>query len=155
MKRIIDFYLLYLNLWGGLTRINSLPQKVVKPLTWSNLRRHKLTLCTGWNGAPRVNSRSREPGQHPSCRLPFLLTPLTIQPLSFSSGPALDVSTTRNCMSLQVRLGFASRARAHMPAARGADADVPRGHTSTSSLHRSRFDGTVLNCYWYQRILKL
>lgn len=59
------------------------------------------------------------------CPVPFLLTPLRIHPLSFSKGPGLEVSTTMNCMSRQVRLGLASSARAHMPAAKGADAEVP------------------------------
>lgn len=56
--------------------------------------------------------------------LPFLPTPLTVQ-----SGArrlaGLAVATTMCCMSLQVSWLFASSARAQMPAARGAEADVP------------------------------
>lgn len=55
---------------------------------------------------------------------PFLPTPLTVQ-----SGArrlaGLAVATTMCCMSLQVSRLFASSARAQMPAARGAEADVP------------------------------
>jgi len=55
---------------------------------------------------------------------PFLPTPLITQ-----SGACrfagLAVLTTMCCMSLQVRSLFASRARAQMPAANGADAEVP------------------------------
>ena len=47
-----------------------------------------------------------------------------IHPFS-GSGSGRDVKTTKCCMSLQVRLGLASKAKAQMPAASGADADVP------------------------------
>ena len=57
--------------------------------------------------------------------LPRLLAPFVVHPASFSSGADLADITTICCISLQVMLGFASRARAHMPAAKGADADVP------------------------------
>jgi hypothetical protein len=50
--------------------------------------------------------------------------PLVTQPLSWS-GSGLDVKTTRCCISLQVRLELASRAKAQIPAARGAEAEVP------------------------------
>lgn len=62
---------------------------------------------------------------YPNLWLTFRCTPLTIQPLSFSNGSAFDVNTTKNCKSRQVSAGFACRANAHMPAANGADADVP------------------------------
>lgn len=55
----------------------------------------------------------------------FRRTPFVIHPFSFSKGVDLDVNTTKYCISLQVRLGLASRARAQIPAARGAEADVP------------------------------
>lgn len=57
--------------------------------------------------------------------LPLRLTPFRTHPASFSSGPERDERTTKYCISLHVRLGFASRARAAIPAAKGADADVP------------------------------
>ena len=57
---------------------------------------------------------------------PFRLTPLTIQPFSFSKGPDFEDKMTRYCISRQVRDGFASRARAAIPAAKGAEADVPK-----------------------------
>lgn len=57
--------------------------------------------------------------------IPLRLTPLTSHPASFSSGSGFEVRTTICCMSLHVRVGFASSARAHIPAARGADAEVP------------------------------
>ena len=41
------------------------------------------------------------------------------------TGSALDDMTTMYCMSLQVRWGLASRARAQTPAAMGAEALVP------------------------------
>lgn len=58
--------------------------------------------------------------------LPSLFTPLTIQPPSFFKGSDLEVKTTIYCISLQVRFGFASNARAHIPAAKGAEAEVPK-----------------------------
>lgn len=51
--------------------------------------------------------------------------PFIFQPVSFSNGNDFDVITTMYCMSLHVKLGFASRASATKPAAKGADADVP------------------------------
>lgn len=57
--------------------------------------------------------------------LPFRFTPFRTHPASFSSGPERDDRTTKYCISLQVRPEFASKARAAIPAARGADADVP------------------------------
>jgi hypothetical protein len=58
--------------------------------------------------------------------LPFRFTPFRTQPASFSSGPERDDRTTKYCISLHVSPAFASRARAAIPAARGADADVPK-----------------------------
>lgn len=57
--------------------------------------------------------------------LPFRFTPFRTHPASFSSGPEREDRTTKYCMSLHVSPAFASRARAAIPAARGADADVP------------------------------
>lgn len=62
---------------------------------------------------------------YPNLWLTFRCTPFTIQPLSFSNGSAFEVSTTRYCKSRHVSAGFACNASAHMPAANGADADVP------------------------------
>ena len=58
--------------------------------------------------------------------------PLVTQPLSWS-GSGRDVNTTRCCMSLQVRLELASKAKAQIPAANGAEADVP----VWSEVHRN------------------
>lgn len=55
---------------------------------------------------------------------PFLPTPLVTQSRAFRFA-GLAVLTTMCCISRQVRLGLASRARAQIPAARGADAEVP------------------------------
>jgi hypothetical protein len=57
--------------------------------------------------------------------LPFRFTPFRTHPASFSSGPERDDRTTKYCISLHVSPAFASRARAAIPAAKGADADVP------------------------------
>lgn len=65
------------------------------------------------------------------------MTPLTIQPRSPRTGSGLEVMTTRYCMSLQVRLGLASKARAQIPAAIGALADVPKNNTQHSNLNSS------------------
>lgn len=56
---------------------------------------------------------------------PLRPTPLTNQPLSSLRGSYREVMTTRCCMSRHVRSGFASKARAHIPAANGAEALVP------------------------------
>ena len=55
-----------------------------------------------------------------------------IQPSSLESGPGLDVISTMYCMSRQVREGLASSASAHMPAASGAEAEVPAGGETVS-----------------------
>jgi hypothetical protein len=57
--------------------------------------------------------------------LPFRFTPFRTHPASFSRGPERDDRTTKYCISLHVSPAFASRAKAAIPAARGADADVP------------------------------
>lgn len=62
---------------------------------------------------------------YPNLWLTFRFTPVVIQPVSFSNGSERDVNTTRYCISLHVKLGFASNANAQIPAARGAEADVP------------------------------
>lgn len=56
---------------------------------------------------------------------PLRLTPFAVQPDSFCRGFVLEVITTKYCISLQVRLLFASNAKAQRPAAMGAEADVP------------------------------
>ena len=48
-----------------------------------------------------------------------LPTALVVQPGSDTSGPGVEVITTRYCMSRHVSWRFASRARAHTAAARG------------------------------------
>lgn len=45
----------------------------------------------------------------------FLFTPFVTHPFSFSNGVDLDVRTTRNCISLHVKLGLASSAKAQIP----------------------------------------
>ncbi|KAF1770922.1 hypothetical protein GCK72_002746 [Caenorhabditis remanei] len=62
---------------------------------------------------------------YPNLLLTILPTPFLDHPGLFSSGFQLAVRRTRCCISLHVNSGFASRARAIIPAARGADADVP------------------------------
>lgn len=57
--------------------------------------------------------------------VPLRLTPFVAQPDSFSKGLVFEVITTKYCISLQVRLLFASRANAQRPAAIGAEAEVP------------------------------
>lgn len=57
--------------------------------------------------------------------LPLRLTPFVVQPDSFCKGFVFEVMTTKYCISLQVRLLFASRAKAQRPAAIGAEAEVP------------------------------
>jgi len=60
-----------------------------------------------------------------SClNLPFLPTPLVFQSADLRLA-VLAVRTTMCCMSLHVNSVLASRAKAQMAAARGADADVP------------------------------
>lgn len=56
--------------------------------------------------------------------LPFLPTPLVTQSIALRLA-GFAVLTTMCCISLQVSSLFASRARAQIPAAKGADADVP------------------------------
>lgn len=55
---------------------------------------------------------------------PFRPTPLVTQSKAFRLA-GFAVLTTMCCISLQVKSLLASRARAHIPAAKGADADVP------------------------------
>lgn len=62
---------------------------------------------------------------YPNLWLILRLNPFRIHPVSFSRGSGRDVSTTKNCMSRHVSEGFASSAKATMPAAKGADAEVP------------------------------
>ena len=62
---------------------------------------------------------------YPNWWLNSLPAPFLDQPDSSLRGSALDVMTTRYCISLHVRLGLASRARAVTAAAMGALALVP------------------------------
>lgn len=103
--------------------------------------------CTG--GEPSLALRARLPGPLPGPAAPWRPTPLILQS-SACSCAGLDARTTRCCRSLQVRSGLggrgrvsrappvgagrwagpqvtylASRASAIMPAARGAEAEVP------------------------------
>lgn len=56
--------------------------------------------------------------------LPFLPTPLTCQSSALRFA-GLAVRTTICCISRHVKLRLASKAKAQIPAARGAEADVP------------------------------
>ena len=56
--------------------------------------------------------------------LPFLPTPLVCQSSAFKFAGLAD-RTTMCCMSRHVKFRFASNARAQIPAASGAEADVP------------------------------
>ena len=60
----------------------------------------------------------------------YFPTPLVVQSLAPpKSGAGFEVWTTMCCMSRHVSEGFASSAKAHNPAAKGADADVPVCYT--------------------------
>ena len=63
-------------------------------------------------------------------QIPLRPTPLTCQSSAFRLA-GLAVRTTMCCMSLHVRFLFDSRAKAQIPAASGADADVPLSAIAT------------------------
>lgn len=68
----------------------------------------------------------------------------------FSNGVAREVKTTKYCMSLHVSVGLASKAKAQIPAAKGAEADVPVCSTVQMWSGRRRASistvATLLSC---------
>lgn len=88
---------------------------VISHLCCSGTDTHRLASCT-------MAYASMSP--YPKLCETFLPTPLTSQSeaMRFSG---LAVLITMCCMSLQLRFGLASSARAHIPAAKGAEALVP------------------------------